>query len=297
MNTAVAPALAESPQPGTADRMAFSVFLAAAVHALILFGIGFVAPELLNPKKPISLDVILASEYNEKKPERPDFLAQANQEGGGTSKTAKPPRSNSQAQMPAAEPRPTMAPVQGGAVPQTAKQRALTARQSDWQQNAHEASPDVQVAEQNIDALTMVERSLQIAALEAELAEQAEREAREPKRRSVAPSTASAADAVYLDAWRRKIERIGNLNYPDEARRRSLFGELILRVDVNADGTVRDIRVLQPSGQRVLDDAAIRIVRLAAPFAPLPPEVRKNTDILQIIRTWRFEPGNGFSAQ
>ena len=297
MNTAVAPSLVESPQPGTADRMAFSVFLAAAVHALILFGIGFVAPELLDPKKPITLDVILASDYNEKKPEKADFLAQANQEGGGTSKTAKPPRSTSQAQMPAPDPRPTMQPMQGGAVPQTAKQRAITASKSDRQQAAHDATAEVQPNEQSIDALTLVERSLQIAALEAELADQAEREAREPKRRNVSPSTASAEDAVYLDAWRRKIERIGNLNYPDEARRRALFGELILRVDVNVDGTVRDIRVLQSSGHRVLDDAAKRIVRLAAPFAPLPPEVRKNTDILQIIRTWRFEPGHGFSAQ
>ncbi|MFZ5841474.1 MAG: energy transducer TonB [Pseudomonadota bacterium] len=297
MNTAVAPSLAESPQPGAADRMAFSVFLAAAVHALILFGVGFVAPELLDPKKPVTLDVILASDYNEKKPEKADFLAQANQEGGGTSKTAKPPRSTSQAQMPAPDPRPTMQPVPGGAVPQTAKQRAITASKSDRQQAAHDATAEVQPTEQTIDALTMVERSLQIAALEAELAADAEREAREPKRRHVSPSTASAEDAVYLDAWRRKIERIGNLNYPDEARRRSLFGELILQVDINADGTVRDIRVLRPSGHRLLDDAAIRIVRLAAPFAPLPPEVRKNTDILEVIRTWRFEPGNGFSAQ
>lgn len=297
MSTAAVLPVTDTPQPGVADRMAFSIFLAAALHALVLFGVGFVAPELLNPKKPITLDVILASEYNEKKPEKADFLAQANQEGGGTSKTAKPPRSVSQAQMPAPDPRPTAQPMQGGAVPQTAKQRALTASKSDRQQAAHEASAEVRPVEQHIDAHSLVQRSLQIAALEAELAEQAEREAREPKRRNVSPSTASAEDAVYLDAWRRKIERIGNLNYPDEARRRSLFGELILRVDVNVDGTVRDIRILQPSGHRVLDDAAIRIVRLAAPFAPLPPEVRKNTDILQVIRTWRFEPGQGFSAQ
>src|SRR3990167_1561236 len=110
--------------------MAFSIFLAAALHALILFGVGIVAPELLNPKKPISLDVILASSYNEKKPERPDFLAQANQEGGGVSKTSKPPRTSSQAQMPAPDTRPTSEPAQGGATPQTAKQRVLTASKS-----------------------------------------------------------------------------------------------------------------------------------------------------------------------
>lgn len=296
MSTA-ALSVSETPQPGVGDRMAFSIFLAAAVHALVLFGIGFVAPELLNPKKPITLDVILASSYNEKKPERPDFLAQANQEGGGLSKTSKPPRTSSQAQMPAPDPRPTSEPMQGGPVPQTAKQRALTASKSPTQQAAHDASAEVKPAEQSLDTASMIERSLQIASLTAELAAQQELEAREPKRRIIAPSTAQAQDAAYLDAWRRKIERIGNLNYPDEARRRSLFGELVLRVDINADGTIRDIRILDSSGQRVLDDAAIRIVRLAAPFSPLPAEMRKNTDILQIIRLWRFEPGNGFTAQ
>ncbi|NQD35807.1 energy transducer TonB [Permianibacter sp. IMCC34836] len=297
MSTAAVLPAVETPQPSAGDRMAFSVFLAACLHALVLFGIGFVAPELLNPKRPITLDVILASSYNEKKPERPDFLAQANQEGGGKSKTSKPPRTSSQAQMPAPDPRPTSQPVQGGPAPQTAKQKILTASQGPLKQNVNEATPDIKPGEQSLDTASMIERSLQIASLTAELAAQQELEAREPKRRIVAPSTAKTQDAAYLDGWRRKIERIGNLNYPEEARRRALFGELVLRVDINADGTIREIRVLESSKQKVLDDAAVRIVRLAAPFAPLPPEMRKDTDILQVIRLWRFEPGNGFSAQ
>jgi len=286
-----------SPQPGTADRMAFSVFLAACLHALILFGIGFVAPELLNPKRPITLDVILASEYNEKKPAKPDFLAQANQEGGGISKTSKPPRTSSQSEMPAPDPRPVSKPAAGAAAPQAAQQKLLTASKAPNQQAAADPTPEQVVGEQGTDTASLIERSLQIAALQAELAEQQEMEAREPKRRIVAPSTAKTQDAVYLDAWRRRIERIGNLNYPEEARRRAMFGELVLRVDINVDGTIREIRVLESSGQRVLDEAAVRIVRLSAPFAPLPADMRKNTDILQIVRLWRFEPGSGFSSQ
>ncbi len=295
--TASAALIDSSPQPGTADRMAFSVFLAACLHALILFGIGFVAPELLNPKRPITLDVILASEYNEKKPAKPDFLAQANQEGGGVSKTSKPPRTSSQADMPAPDPRPVAKPAAGAAAPQAAKQKLLTANKAPSKQAAADPTPEQIVGEQGVDTASLIERSLQIAALQAELAAQQEMEAREPKRRIVAPSTAKTQDAAYLDAWRRRIERIGNLNYPEEARRRALFGELVLRVDINVDGTIREVRIIESSGQRILDDAAVRIVRLAAPFAPLPAEMRKNTDILQIVRLWRFEPGNGFSSQ
>jgi len=97
-----------------------------------------------------------------------------------------------------------------------------------------------------------------------------------------------------MEAWRSKVERIGNLNYPDEARKRKLSGSLILDVALNPDGSVNDVVVRRSSGQKILDDAAIRIVHLAAPFAPFPADIRKDTDILHITRTWQFLNNKGF---
>ena len=116
-------------------------------------------------------------------------------------------------------------------------------------------------------------------------------------RRVTGVSPASPELSYYFEAWRRKVERVGNLNYPDAARARSLYGSLRLLVAIVPDGTLRDVRVLESSGHRVLDDAALRIVRMAAPFAPFPPEMRRNTDVLEIVRTWQFRASrDGFST-
>ena len=109
-----------------------------------------------------------------------------------------------------------------------------------------------------------------------------------PKRKSINASTKEYKYAAYLDAWRRKVERIGNLNYPDQAKRSKLYGNLVLHVAVKADGSVEHVKVLHSSGHQILDDAAVRIVRLAAPYSPFPNEIRKETDILDITRTWQF---------
>jgi protein TonB len=119
---------------------------------------------------------------------------------------------------------------------------------------------------------------------------------RRPRQRYISARSQSFRDAAYLEAWRDKIERIGNLNYPEEAKRQSLSGSLILDVALNADGTVNTIELRHSSGYKLLDDAAIRIVRLAAPFAPFSEEMRKDTDILHITRTWQFLNDNSFSS-
>lgn len=116
-------------------------------------------------------------------------------------------------------------------------------------------------------------------------------------RRVTGVSPASPELSYYFEAWRRKVERVGNLNYPEAARARSLYGSLRLLVAIVPDGSLRDVRVLESSGHRVLDDAALRIVRLAAPFAPFPPEMRRDTDVLEIVRTWQFRASrDGFST-
>jgi len=100
-----------------------------------------------------------------------------------------------------------------------------------------------------------------------------------------------------MEAWRLKVEQIGNLNYPEEARRRRLSGKLVLDVAINPNGTVRTISILRSSGHQVLDDAAIRIVKLATPFAVFSPGIRQNVDILHIIRTWKFMRNNHLSSR
>ena len=107
-------------------------------------------------------------------------------------------------------------------------------------------------------------------------------------RRLLAGATTTPEFAYYLEAWRRKVERIGNLNYPREARSRGLNGSLRLLVTITADGALRDVRVLETSGHRTLDEAAVYIVRLAAPYAPFSPKMRASTDLLEIERTWHF---------
>lgn len=112
-------------------------------------------------------------------------------------------------------------------------------------------------------------------------------------RRIDASSPETVEDSYYLDAWRRKVERIGALNYPAEARARRIYGTLRLRVSIEPDGALRGVELVESSGHRVLDDAALRIVRLAAPYAPFPPAMREQVDLLEIDRTWRFQRTGG----
>jgi len=112
-----------------------------------------------------------------------------------------------------------------------------------------------------------------------------------PQRQIISSVSAQKEQAIYLETWRKRIEEVGNQYYPEQARRNGVFGNLRILVVVRADGQVEDIRILETSGSKVLDDAAERIVLLAAPFDPLPEEISVETDILEIIRTWRFHEG------
>jgi protein TonB len=107
----------------------------------------------------------------------------------------------------------------------------------------------------------------------------------------VSASTREFRYASYLGAWARKVERIGNLNYPQAAKDQNLYGSLILHVAVRRDGSVEAVRIVRSSGYDLLDQAAIKIVELAAPYAPFPPDIAAETDVLDIIRTWQFQRG------
>jgi protein TonB len=134
-------------------------------------------------------------------------------------------------------------------------------------------------------------RDLEIARLEASLEARSAAYASRQRRKSVSASTREFRYASYLGAWARKVERIGNLNYPQAAKEQHIYGSLILHVAVRRDGSVESVRVVRSSGYDLLDQAAVNIVNLAGPYAPFPPEIAAETDVLDIIRTWQFQRG------
>lgn len=143
-------------------------------------------------------------------------------------------------------------------------------------------------------AAQLLTNSFKIASLSAEIRRKMETRAERPRRKFISASTREFRYASYMEAWRAKVERVGNLNYPDEARRKKLSGSLILDVALNKDGSINQITVRRSSGHKILDDAAVRIVELASPFAPFPDQIREETDILHITRTWQFLNNRGF---
>ena len=146
-------------------------------------------------------------------------------------------------------------------------------------------------------AAQLLTRSFALASVSAELDQKLEMRAQRPRRKFVSANTKEYRYAAYMEAWRAKVERVGNLNYPDEARRKKLSGALLLDVALNPDGSVREINVRRSSGHKSLDDAAVRIVELAAPFAPFPDEILREVDILHVTRTWKFLNSAEFSSR
>ncbi|MFP6682368.1 MAG: TonB family protein [Gammaproteobacteria bacterium] len=145
-------------------------------------------------------------------------------------------------------------------------------------------------------AAQLITRSFAMASLNAELQQKLELRARRPRRKFISANTKEFRFAAYMEAWRAKVERVGNINYPDEARQRDLSGSLLLDVAINPDGSVSEITVRRSSGLKVLDDAAVRIVELASPFARFPDDFLKEIDILHVTRTWKFLNNAKFSS-
>ena len=146
-------------------------------------------------------------------------------------------------------------------------------------------------------ATELMSMSMKMASLSAEIDKRLEEKAKRPRRDFISASTREYKYASYMEAWRAKVERIGNINYPDEARRNKLSGILRMTVALNADGTINEITVDKSSGHQVLDEAAIHIVRLASPYAVFPENIRKDVDILHITRTWKFLHNSTFSGK
>ena len=140
-------------------------------------------------------------------------------------------------------------------------------------------------------------RSLQIARLEAQISRDHNAYQSRPKRKNIGARTDEYRFAQYVEGWRLKVERVGNLNYPEEARQKKLYGSLRITVNIHADGSVESAEIDRSSGSKILDAAAIRIIKMAAPYAAFPDDIRKDFDILGITRTWSFTRADQLASE
>ncbi|SFR63060.1 protein TonB [Marinobacter daqiaonensis] len=273
------------------DRLMFTLFMALALHALILLGVSF-APE--EPATSAStMEITLSRFSDEQAPEEADFLAATTQQGSGELEEKREQTTTEIAEVNARqveqvqpEP-PTVTERQPRAEREVVQTSGQSRPQASREEAREEPEQDLPVAEEK----SLMERSLEIASLEARLDAQRQAYARRPRvTRVTAVSTLQSSNAWYVQNWITKVTRVGNMNYPQEARSRGIYGDLRLLVSLRKDGTIKELSILESSGHSVLDDAAIRIIRMAAPFAPFPEEMREQTDELEIIRTWSFQP-------
>jgi protein TonB len=278
------------------ERFNFTMFLSVAVHGILIFGISFGAVQ--STSEVPTLEITLAAHHSEIAPNRADFLAQANQLGSGSLTEDAPavaPTSPFQADYESA----TLQAAQPMTPEQTAAQREGSTELVTTSANARKQSNDALTVTDEGDAQVSTPDSsrLAIASLMAQLDSQVQEYARRPRRVVlIAAATQRSEDALYLDGWRRRIEAIGNLNYPDAARRQKLYGSLRLLVSILPNGSIQKTEILQSSGHAVLDQAALDIVMLASPYEPFPPELSKQADIVEIIRTWRFHEGDALRS-
>lgn len=287
------PALKPAVTP--ADRLGLTLFFAGALHALIILGVSFEMDKLLPRDLPLTMEITLVHSKSDEAPEQADYLAQANQKGGGNVAEKMRPSS------PVSNPRPTeehgdaeqslpmMAPP-----PQPVSEQ-IQLMTTDSKSHSKVKDPDQSPQPPLPDAPSAAElmsRSREIARLSAEIRQKQQTYAQMPREKYISANTRESQYAAYQDAWRQKVERIGNLNYPDQAKRQKLNGTLLLDVAINSDGSVKSITVERSSGHKVLDDGAVRIVKMAAPFSPLPAEIRKEVDVLHITRVWQFHDDN-----
>jgi protein TonB len=277
-------------QVSDVDRFSFTLFMALAIHGVIVLGITF-APERPPPSAQ-TMEITLSRFADEKAPEKADFLAPTNQQGSGTEEQAKEltspqPVELNQTEVAQVQPEPQAQPE-----PQPVQQQAVVSTKAPSTRQV--AKPEIRAAA--VKELptkprpNLLQRSLEIASLEARLDAQQQAYSRKPRvLRVTAASTLQSSNAWYVQNWVSKVTRVGNMNYPAEARNSGLYGDLRLLVTLRKDGSLKEVLVVQSSGSTLLDDAAIRIVRLAAPYPPFPKEMSRNVDELEIIRTWSFQ--------
>ncbi|HEX3062345.1 MAG TPA: TonB family protein, partial [Usitatibacter sp.] len=265
---------------GLVASMQVAVVASIAFHTIAIVGLGFNLPRMMREVAPHNMmDVVLVNSKSPAKPTRADALAQANLDGGGN--TDKKMRASTP--FPMADPRQPSPELK--ASEERRKQLEAESREIMLQLQAKASVTPVQ---QQQEAREIVERNLEIERLEAQIRREHQAYQERPRKKFIGARTEEYRFATYIDRWRVKVERIGTMNYPQEARAKGIHASLQLTVGIKRDGEIESVEINRRSGHRFIDDAARRIVRMAAPFEPFPPEIRADTDILYITRTYNF---------
>ena len=275
----------------------FSITLpiATLVHVGVIAGIGFGLPDREKIRHAPLLNITLVNTHANKAPEKADYLAQANQQGSGSvdrkSRPSSPFASTNPNQMTG------KSPVQSfqsspDIIPKPNPQILTTKGKTNKQVNKKPEEDEIKDPKPTDKAIS--DQTDEIAQLMAEMSKEEEHYAKRPRIHFIdSISAKSVVEAAYIDAWAKKLERIGNINFPKEALRLSLSGTLILNATLDRAGHVVEIGIDSSSGSRILDNAAIRIVKLASPYDPLPHEIRKKYDRLNITRSIIFYKEGG----
>lgn len=270
----------DSPWNRTDSRVRGSTIAAVILHLMLFFGLGFAISKPAPPA--MSLEVTLSNFESEKAPEQADFLAQTNQQGSGDQLESAEITTDMISEFQSDNQSPV--PQQQQQLPKDSDARLLS-RKTDKSISDSE-KPDEQTP---VPSETQQLADTELGSMRAKLDQLKQNYSKMPNvLRMTAASTKSADEAAYMNYYEERIEQVGNLNYPEEARRRNLTGKVQVAVTILADGSVKSVDISKSSGSHILDQAAVRSVRLAAPFSAFPPELR-HFDEIQIIRTWQYE--------
>jgi protein TonB len=282
---------------GLRATMQVAMVTSVAIHAFLIVGLGFKVADWRKFDAPHNvLDVVLVNAKSATRPQKVDALAQANLDGGGNTDE----KLRAQSPFPAMEPRETTQELREAKnrVRQLEREaQQLMTRMKSRAQVAQVVPTPRGEALAEPDAKDLVAKSLEIARLEAQIKREFQQYQERPKKKYIGARAEEYRFAQYVDNWRLKIERIGTLNYPEEAKVKRLYGSLQLTVGIKADGEVESVEINRSSRIKVLDQAAIRIVRLASPFERFPDTIKADTDILYITRTWTFTRGDQVLAE
>jgi protein TonB len=286
---------APPPAASSNDRLLLALFFAALVHAVLILAINFTAPAPEKINK--SIDITLVNIPTEKPPEKASYLAPENQQGAGEDAEKSNPLEKKLPSLgDSADAKPAVATPVPPDKPPPAKP-VLTQRHAErktiaaTEQVSEAPEPDEPHRELSPEALAM-----QIAQLGQEIRSKAQGAEQTRIKFIDSVSAHKYLAAQYIHDWQTKVERTGNLNYPEVARKKGFTGKLTMDVGIKPDGSVYSMRITHPSGYPALDEAAKRIVRMSAPFAPLPQELLKEVDVLVISRVWEFSDETGMSS-
>ena len=256
-------------------------------HAVLLT-VHFTPPDFIDKARERALDVILVNSKSKNRPDRAQARAQTNLDGGGNTeedrraKTPLPPSPDTREGRELIEAQRRVAELEAQ------QQQMLTQLSSEKAVGADRTRKDLASMPEPVrSGAELASSALAIARIEGQISRQMEEYNQRPRKKFIGARVEEYRFAQYVEDWRQKIERIGNLNYPDAAKGR-LYGSLVLTVIIKANGDLERVEVNRSSGKTLLDDAARRIVQMSAPYAAFPESIRRDTDVLEITRTWTF---------